>query len=235
VDIHCQRIIFCASADNGYARLLGPHRGSNFISLVEGPPFAKEMKELSHLFATTSFPEIFRSQKLAKRVSISGTKPTPHGAPLSNYASAAKKLARPQSSSDELLSTPVAVDSVPSLNSPKLILSKNKMGQRVDSPLHFSTKGRVEALKHAKFCNHFHILGSCPYGQNCTHKHGSRLSDGEVVDLMYIARASPCPRGLRCDDEICINGHRCNRENCTDAAYKGCRFPIDMHGVDLST
>ncbi|CAI7628247.1 unnamed protein product [Penicillium viridicatum] len=41
LDVHCEHIIFCGSADNGYARVLGSHRGSDRISLVEGPPFAR--------------------------------------------------------------------------------------------------------------------------------------------------------------------------------------------------
>ncbi|KAJ5376881.1 hypothetical protein N7509_013767 [Penicillium cosmopolitanum] len=55
LNIHCQHIVFCGSADNGYARILGPHRGSNRILLVEGPPFAHELKALVPDFETTSF------------------------------------------------------------------------------------------------------------------------------------------------------------------------------------
>ncbi|KAJ6113597.1 CCCH zinc finger DNA binding protein [Penicillium sp. IBT 18751x] len=44
-DIHCQHIIFCGSADNGYARVLGPYRGSSRISLVEGPPFPQVIQK----------------------------------------------------------------------------------------------------------------------------------------------------------------------------------------------
>ncbi|OJJ06522.1 hypothetical protein ASPVEDRAFT_154545 [Aspergillus versicolor CBS 583.65] len=54
VDIHCQRVVFCASADNGYASVLrqyrGPKQGSDHISLVEGPPFARDMKDLAICF-----------------------------------------------------------------------------------------------------------------------------------------------------------------------------------------
>ncbi|GES59377.1 CCCH zinc finger DNA binding protein [Aspergillus terreus] len=47
LDIHCQHIVFGGSADNGYARILGHHRGSGNISLVEGPPFAPELRDLT--------------------------------------------------------------------------------------------------------------------------------------------------------------------------------------------
>ncbi|PYH93340.1 hypothetical protein BO71DRAFT_327898 [Aspergillus ellipticus CBS 707.79] len=69
LDVHCRRIIFCASTDNGYARLLGSHRESNRISLVQGPPFAWEMSQLAKDFQTTSFPNVFRSTKLPVRAS----------------------------------------------------------------------------------------------------------------------------------------------------------------------
>jgi hypothetical protein len=69
-------------------------------------------------------------------------------------------------------------------------------------------------------------LGSCFYGKDCSHKHEPRLAAQEVIDLMCIARLSPCSKGLRCDDERCFSGHRCPRENCK---VIGCKFP---HEVD---
>ncbi|GAB1198299.1 hypothetical protein APSETT444_007614 [Aspergillus pseudonomiae] len=130
LDVHCQRVIFCASADNGYARVLGPHRESDRISLVEGPSFAREMKELAPYFATTSFPDVFRNR------------------------------------------SPV-----------RLAVCKNAAGQRVDPPLRYSTKENVDALKQRKLCNPYHIVGSCPYGENCNHDHESRLRSQQVEDL----------------------------------------------------
>ncbi|KAJ5661908.1 uncharacterized protein N7477_009524 [Penicillium maclennaniae] len=94
LDVHCQHIIFCGSADNGYARVLTPDRGSNRISLVEGPPFAHELRDLASDFETTSFPEVFRSKKLSRSVSFGGTTatptPTPPRTPTPNYASIAR-------------------------------------------------------------------------------------------------------------------------------------------------
>ncbi|KAI2999647.1 CCCH zinc finger DNA binding protein [Aspergillus phoenicis ATCC 13157] len=69
LDVHCRRIVFCGSTDNGYARILGSHQGSNRISLVQGAPFAWEMEQLASEFQTTSFPEVFRSTKLPSRAS----------------------------------------------------------------------------------------------------------------------------------------------------------------------
>ncbi|PYH80430.1 hypothetical protein BO82DRAFT_110901 [Aspergillus uvarum CBS 121591] len=69
LDVHCRHIIFCAATDNGYARLLGSHRGSNRITLVEGAPFAWEMEQLATELQTTTFPAVFRAAKLPARAS----------------------------------------------------------------------------------------------------------------------------------------------------------------------
>jgi hypothetical protein len=227
LDVHCQHIIFCGSGDNGYARVLGPHRGSDHISLVEGPPFARELRDLASDFETTSFPEVFRSKKMSRKVSLGDTTaiplPTPPRTPTPNYASIAKRT--PPISND---STPMTNTSTKTLatSSLKLVVCKNANGQRVDSPLQFSTKGKLEALKRHRFCYQFHILGSCSWGETCTYNHKPRLVERDVVDLMWIARLSACPKGLECDDESCVTGHRCPRESCTGS---DCKFP---HGVD---
>lgn len=225
-DVHCQHIIFCGSADNGYARVLGPHRGSNQISLVEEPPFPHELRDLASEFTTTSFPSVFRSKKLSRRVSF-GNKTvtqatTPPRTPTSNYASIAR-TAPLVSKGNSSLTKPAIQKLIP--RSSTLVVQRNVNGERVDGPLHYSTRAKLDVLKQHKFCNQFHILGSCSYGESCTHKHESRLADQEVVDLMLVARLSPCLKGLRCDDERCVSGHRCPRENCT---AEFCRFPHDV-------
>ncbi|KAL8686608.1 MAG: hypothetical protein Q9218_006989 [Villophora microphyllina] len=46
-DLHCKHIIFGGSADNGYARMLGPYSGTEDVckrvTMIEGPPFAQEL------------------------------------------------------------------------------------------------------------------------------------------------------------------------------------------------
>ncbi|OGM39778.1 CCCH zinc finger DNA binding protein [Aspergillus bombycis] len=238
LDVHCQRVIFCASADNGYARVLGPHRESDRISLVEGPSFAREIKELAPHFATTSFPDVFRSTKItSRRVSFSNV--TPPRTPPRNYASAVKTTPpRSQSTSDVNRRSPSPLTSARISNrnrSPvRLAVCKNAAGQRVDPPLRYSTKENVDELKQRKLCNPYHIVGLCPYGENCNHDHESRLRPQQVEDLRYIARLRVCPRGIWCAEESCVCGHRCPRENCPGPGYNGCKFPKVMHGVDSS-
>jgi hypothetical protein len=238
INVHCLHIIFCASADNGYARVLGPHRNSNTsksqITLVEGPPFAREIRELAPAFRTTSFPEVFRSQKLSRRVSLSNTPTTAAatgtGTPTANYASIVRTSnSRSPQNNPPSPSSPPPTPASP--NNTKLPIHKNALGQRVDSPLHYSTRGKLEALKQHKFCNQFHILGSCSWGEGCTHKHNRRLVGQDVIDLMCVARLSVCPRGLNCEDEYCTSGHRCLVKGCV-GPVGGCKFGGEMHGVD---
>lgn len=222
---HCQHIVFCGSADNGYARILDSHRESNRISLVEGPPFAHELRALVPYFKTASFPTVFRSKKLlSRRVSFGGTSTTPAitppRTPTPNYASIAKTPV------EEIISTTNSPTDIRKSNNPKLIVCKNASGHRVDPYLRFSSKSKIEDLKQHKFCNQFHILGWCSYGEGCTHKHKPKLVGQDVLDLMWIARLSLCPKGLGCDDENCVSGHRCPQKTCT---VQGCKFP---HNVD---
>ncbi|KAL4736630.1 hypothetical protein BDV11DRAFT_172697 [Aspergillus similis] len=238
-NIHCRRIIFCASADSGYARVLGPHRGSSRISLVKGPPFPREMAELAASLETVTFSDVFISSKLlplVRRMSSQDTAspavtsanmpasvPNPNSIP--NYASAAKApaaaaIARPRDSNTK------------AEPKPRLLVCLNARNQRVDSALKISSKEAVTALKRRKLCNQFHILGSCHHmatSRSCTHEHGPQLSKQELNDLMHIARSSPCYSGLTCRDINCISGHQCPyQDHCT---YKECKFN-DMHNVD---
>ncbi|RDW92933.1 CCCH zinc finger DNA binding protein [Aspergillus mulundensis] len=252
-NIHCQRIIFCASADSGYARVLGPHRGSSRISLVQGPPFPREMAELAATFEITSFPDVFMSSKIERPVkfpppivqeipttaatpsptpapaSAPGPAPAPVPGPaplLTNWASAAKTApATPPPSTTT--TTPKAK------TKPRILVCLNARNQRVDSPIKTSSKEGVAALKRRKFCNQYHLLGYChnlaTYG-SCNHEHGAELSKQELNDLMYIARSSPCFNGLNCRDVDCISGHRCAYgEYCL---HKECKFHRDLHVVD---
>jgi hypothetical protein len=204
--------------------MLRPHRGSDRISLIEGPPFERDLKALTDEFKTTSFENVFRPTKLpssspgvsfseASRVS---TTPPP------NYASMARSVPQPQSETSDGY---VITNGIPG----SLRVCRNAQGQRVDRLLRFSSKGKLEVLKKHKFCNQFHILGSCNWGESCTHRHGRKLFDSDVIGLMLIARLSACPRGLRCDDERCVNGHCCPREGCEG---NDCKFPKELHGID---
>lgn len=52
-----------------------------------------------------------------------------------------------------------------------------------------------------------------------------------MTDLMCVARLSVCSRGLNCEDEYCVSGHRCLVRGCAGPGA-GCKFGSEMHGVD---
>ena len=211
--------------------MLGHYRDSDRVSLVEGRPFERELQELAPHFKTTSFPQVFRSTKLVpRRASFVNATIEPTRTLTPNYASMVRAAPPPQPALDGAPSTArIPVEDLRP-DQPNLVVCRNGSGQRVDRPLQITSRVRVDALKHLKYCNQFHIVGSCPY-ERCTHQHGPRLPDRDIVNLMCIARLSPCPRGLQCDSETCVSGHQCPWDNCSGS---GCRFPQDRHGVDTN-
>ena len=136
-DVHCKRVLFGGTADNGYARLLGPFIEDETVRtriiLLEGPPFAHELADIKDRFRTVSFDNLFRSQKLGnikRRVSFH---PTPPDTPSANYAMAvarAPSAVVPASATQQSL----AVSRRPV--TPGVL--RNRLGQRVDSPLSYS-------------------------------------------------------------------------------------------------
>lgn len=222
-------MVFCASADNGYARILGPHRGSDRISIVRGPRFGYELNQLAAHFTTVSFSDVFMSTKLNITRSMSFSAVTPPRTPPHNYASVAKAASSLPSPPPE---THTAPNTETDRSKIKLVLHRNARGQRVDNPVKCSSKANVDILKPQKLCNQFHVIGYCRFGDYCTHTHGPRqLNLQELKDLIYIARTSVCPSGPYCDDLNCLCGHRCPREGCY--AFS-CKFPDYMHGTDTT-
>ncbi|KAL4939687.1 hypothetical protein BDV06DRAFT_230893 [Aspergillus oleicola] len=229
LDVHCHRILFCGSADNGYAHLLCPHLRLKRISLVEGPPFGRDIQELADDFDTVSFENIFMSSKLkpGRRVSFSNEDIaiTPPATPNGNYAA----VARATTLSPNTVAFPPRGSSIS--NRPRLSLCLNQDDQRVDRPLQFSSKEKVAALKRRKLCNEFQIHRECSF-RSCSYTHDPNISAQEITDIMFIARSSPCDTGLTCRDVKCIFGHRCPQNNHCSHFYSGkCKFHARMHGV----
>lgn len=112
----------------------------------------------------------------------------------------------------------------------------NADGQRIDDPL---DKFDVESVRsfdekvHAagtNLCNQYHLNGNCqnPY---CTFKHGSKLTQGELLILKHKSRGLKCAQGVHCEKIDCYLGHHCKFQ--TGCTARGCRF-TDTHGMDLT-
>ncbi|KAF2794240.1 hypothetical protein K505DRAFT_275551, partial [Melanomma pulvis-pyrius CBS 109.77] len=66
-NVQCHHIVFGGSADDRYAPLLGPYIDSDKISLLQGPPFAKELAELATRYPIMECGAVLRKTGLATR------------------------------------------------------------------------------------------------------------------------------------------------------------------------
>ncbi|KAL3455899.1 hypothetical protein BJX64DRAFT_297149 [Aspergillus heterothallicus] len=211
-NLHCCQIVFCASTDNGYAHMLRQHQESTRISLVEGPPFASEIKSVAAKLPTTRFQHIFMSAKLnPDTTSQDVSSKAPTFLTPTNYAAAVRNI---------------------SPRSPTGLVIQEPTTSTARATLAISGKESVNRLKTRKLCNRFHILGDC-LSWECPHEHGPPLTSLDLTDLIYIARSTPCLDGLSCQDVDCIAGHRCALGiDCRYDQLSCCKFDKSMHGVD---
>ncbi|KAL8293902.1 hypothetical protein RB597_007675 [Gaeumannomyces tritici] len=242
-DVHCRRVFFGGSADNGYARLLGQHVQDaavcGRVTLLEGPPFAHELADIKDRFRVARMEGVFRQDKLPtvkRRVSFHVTPPT---TPAISFASVIAKPASPvscngsESSSSGSIATSATTTTTTTTLKPGgswAVVRKNAADQRVDTHLDYA-QADFQQLKQRRLCNNFHLLGECYY-PTCHYGHGDRLRADKRTALLAVSRLSPCPRGLRCTEPRCIYGHRCSRGDCSSPS---CVFPREMHGVDVKT
>ncbi|KIW28928.1 uncharacterized protein PV07_04780 [Cladophialophora immunda] len=237
-DVHCERVFFGGTADNGYARLLGPfaqhETDRRRILLLEGPPFAQELADIKDRFRTVAFDKVFRSQKLGNVKRRVSSHPTPPDTPSADYAMVVAR-APPAVTPNFAAAATTQQQRLPVAGVPVTSgVLRNKMGHRVDAPLSYSQQDFAR-LSARKLCNWFHLRGSCPYLEkygNCQHEHGRRLPEEQWPALRANARRTPCSFGLSCNVADCLYGHRCpHGDNCARGAQ--CKFPPDMHDVDV--
>lgn len=232
-NVQCRHIIFGGSPDNGYARLLGPHVDSKKISLLEGPPFAKELAELTTRYPVMNCIAVFRKTKLVAQraeVDMAYVQSVAPPKPIVSMpvTAASGKNVQPISETKFVLASDWNTTPSPANNRK---IARNAAGHRIDVPLQCSN-AEIKAMKMKKICNEFHILGHCRFGNGCTFQHGTKISKKDVEALMVVARMSSCPFGLGCSNANCILGHRCLKTPCKMG--KMCFFPAVMHGVDTS-
>ncbi|KAK1978457.1 hypothetical protein LZ30DRAFT_728836 [Colletotrichum cereale] len=217
-DVHCRYVLFGASADSGYARLLGSHLETEEIRkkviLLEGPPFAKELAEIRDRFRVATFERVFRRKKLINFKRKVSDYITPPPTPSPDYASAAAKPVLSswgQSSSQPQRSTTV-------LTLPIREVYRNRAGQRVDPPISCSQQDFI-IMKNKKMCNNFHLTGRCYHKEmsgRCSHEHGPSPSPRELQALRAVARQSYCHSGLDCSDPNCLFGHSALGKTATE-------------------
>ncbi|KAM0424480.1 hypothetical protein ACHAPT_010405 [Fusarium lateritium] len=223
-NVHCRRIVLGASADNGYARLLGGYVGDKSsrerITLLKGPSFARELAEIAHQFEVCSFAKVFSSRK----VSFSRA---PSQEPWrARSRSRSSRPTTPDGGLRSVLKSPQLGSA--RLGSPVSRILRNKNGERVDAPIDKVPREVFEEVKGWRLCNRFYLLGECGARDKCRHDHTREVKSEHLGVLRSLTRGSPCRNGLACSDENCLAGHCCRYANCTSS----CWFPPEMHGVD---
>jgi hypothetical protein len=261
-DVHCKHIIFGGSADNGYARLLVAYAGDEVqrerITMLEGPPFALELRRLADKFKTTSFPRVFRDTKLSDARSLFG-----HAAPANfavglvsptkrTFASMLNEtpaknpnpsFAAPPTYSENLQQQQAGMlndmnnghnyqiaDNSDKNNLDKYtIIYKNSKGERVDS---YIAKPSFEIMGKLKSRGR-KLCNNHHFFRNCQWGDNctydhAEISEEELNAQRWIARGVPCKGGLGCENEYCTSGHACPDDPCTRVE---CKFPRAAHGI----
>ncbi|KAF4125928.1 CCCH zinc finger DNA binding protein [Geosmithia morbida] len=226
-DIHCRGVVFGGTADNGYARMLGPYvqdeNNSRRIILVEGPGVASEIANVMHRFQTVLLDNIFRDRKLSSPASSRPDTPPNLRVHVQDgekgYATMAAKATKSPPDTDV---TQVGGENGFWIHKPKW----DHLGRRQDQQLPQHLLPEMRKIRDKKYCNSYHLLGNCPY-PFCFHKHGARLTKSSAQCLAAISRRNACPQGAYCKDLDCIQGHRCPFERCENGLQ--CKFPKEMH------
>jgi len=227
-DVHCRHVIFGGPADRGYARLLVGYTGDeglrDRITLLEGPPFARELIPLKDKFRTCKFETLFIDKNLAETgESVTAAPPEVITAqPKLGYALVASKSGSVQP--DQL------ARAVPNIGKKHIPVNKN--GQRVDTTLKYDQTD-FTLVKSRRLCNQFQLLGTCSfkgsYG-NCSYDHDFCLSETQKEALRAVSRLGRCISGSECRNADCIHGHHCNPRHCPGEMF--CRFLSGLHNVD---
>lgn len=235
--------MFGGSADNSYAGFLRPlslpdSRVNDRITMIEGPPFAADLRKVAQGFRQVSFRTIFRSTKIEVvpngiHVAAGVKRPASEALTSLRDRQTAKAdtavVARPKSTDAN------ATHSNPASNptlAPSPIIFQNQYGQRLDAPLTID-KNYLQQLYngHSRLCNNFYLRGYCPYGAACEWDHSLKLNQLQLDTFRQKARTSNC-RNPFCVDPACCLGHMCPRgESCN---ISQCKFLPEMHNIDVS-
>ena len=120
----------------------------------------------------------------------------------------------------------------------------NKKGQRIDPPFDMDREA-LNRVKKIKMCNmsYLHPDGCKFSEEKCNHIHSYKATATEIELLKSVSRETPCHNGVRCNEVICLYGHRCPYTAVSEGSMRGlsctmgsqCRFPRDMHGITDTT
>jgi hypothetical protein len=239
----CQHVVFGGSHDNGYARLLEeiPYNNRSKITLLEGVPFERELRNFASDFETVKYGNLFRPTKIVapmqpmtrtitnesrandSTAQADATRAFANGKTSTNGSASSTSSPRNVSAQPNTVTTWAGkVTSAPSPPQEAATaalqqafgppqIPRNKYGQRIDPTLPNPDPFERQRVAKIKMCNVHYLQRACPYGDTCTHDHSHKPSKSELEILRYMNRLIPCRNGTACDEPKCMYGHRCQR------------------------
>ena len=221
------------------------------VALLQSVPTDAELP-----FKTVSFHEVFRTSKITMGIANI----TPRSATPASVASNNNGQPLLPPSRDSRVSSVAATD-VPAVKTWAKLAQRvaplpqtstvpravepparrhNKKGQRIDPPFDLDWD-ELKRVKKIKMCNMFYLHpDGCKWSaERCNHRHDYDATDAEIKLLRSVSRETPCHNGVRCDELVCVYGHRCPFPPATEGSMRGlactlgdkCRFPREMHGI----
>lgn len=237
----CRHVVFAGCHDNNYVRVLEDYKSNpeivERVTLLHGFEVGREFGALP--FRSMKLGSVFRERPMdivqaAPALPPPPTPPPPKSPPtarlsVSSSPPKARTWAALANTTAAVTNHTIAVGAGSGRPGEVLV---NAAGQRVDSKLPEPRKKDVEEWRHKtkianmKYCRMYHMVGTC--GGGCGYSHGP-LSDGEKLVCRRQLRSEACHSGPLCRDPDCFYGHNCSCKK------QGCKFPPNMHDVDVST
>lgn len=211
------------------------------ITILEGCPTVQQLRATGVHISSDLSDTMFRRDKIAPFIRNGHTNEYANG-------KARKGLyAPPLLSGNNGLSTPsktsswatVAAASPPKVTRPfaRLMSATRKASKQpgkwnpgprgLDPPVDVDIedlRAITKREKGEKYCNNFHIRGSCPTKDSaCPFIHDVKPSPQELAAMKLLARSTPCHAGQDCLIEDCIFGH-----------HVGCNGPKAMEKKKLT-
>ncbi|RYP82292.1 hypothetical protein DL770_005630 [Monosporascus sp. CRB-9-2] len=241
----CCHILFAACHDNGYVRTLEKYdrepSAAKKITLLRSFQTGREFSSLG--LPSITFESVFRKDPLPEgNLVVSGKADDSVRAPSSVNS-------KTPSSTNGITQAPQGPSSyaqqvalLPSNGARPLprfgtigvdAVLVNDGGHRLDCPLPKASEivahafGAKTKIDGKRYCNRYHLYGSCPGGCGYLHQ---RMTDAEKLVQRHRLRGQICHDRGHCRDPRCFYGH-----HCTCSQPGNCRFPANMHGVDVTT
>ncbi|KAK4247322.1 hypothetical protein C7999DRAFT_14664 [Corynascus novoguineensis] len=237
----CQHILLACCHDNGYVRLLEKYVDSptvvKKVTMVKSFQTGHEFAGLGS-FSSTTMETIFRNRPIV----VGGM--APEGGPLTSNGSMKRSnsptmgtYATRAAASQTSVVLSASKSRPPPMFGPldKTAMLINASGHRIDMPLPQRSAAAIESfnrkIKQKRFCNKFHLHGTCPYEpDSCDYAHDP-LTPAEKLVMRYALRRQMCSYRGDCRDPLCFYGHHCM---CSGAG-SNCKFPLSLHGVDVNS